>query len=166
MDLYPMRETVPRIKGTACLTVGFLDSPVRDARRHGACGRLTQNGRLDVTVDSRAHARGRTTAVGWMRRRLESQMGYGTGKALRTRQEGHAGRGIIMNRLILCLLVTLIIACRIGLLLMSIWYGWKAVTLGLIPGSLGPFILYGAVSIATGWAGLSKVDLHVKRTNE
>lgn len=70
-----------------------------------------------------------------------------------------------MNRLILCLLVTLIIACRIGLLLMSIWYGWKAVTLGLIPGSLGPF-LYGAVSIATGWAGLSKVDLHVKRTNE
>lgn len=33
-----------------------------------------------------------------------------------------------MNRLILCLLVTLIIACRIGLLLMSIWYGWKAVT--------------------------------------
>ena len=62
-----------------------------------------------------------------------------------------------MNRLILCLLVTLIIACRIGLLLMSIWYGWKAVTLG---------ILYGAVSIATGWAGLSKVDLHVKRTNE
>lgn len=52
------------------------------------------------------------------------------------------------------------------LLLMSIWYGWKAVTLGLIPGSLGPFILYGAVSIATGWAGLSKVDLHVKRTNE
>lgn len=34
MDLYPMRETVPRIKGTACLTVGFLDSPVRDARRH------------------------------------------------------------------------------------------------------------------------------------
>lgn len=35
-----------------------------------------------------------------------------------------------MNRLILCLLVTLIIACRIGLLLMSIWYGWKAVTLG------------------------------------
>ena len=71
-----------------------------------------------------------------------------------------------MNRLILCLLVTLIIACRIGLLLMSIWYGWKAVTLGLIPGSLGPVILYGAVSIATGWAGLSKVDLHVKRTNE
>ena len=50
MDLYPMRETVPRIKGTACLTVGFLDSPVRDARRHGACGRLTQNGRLDVTA--------------------------------------------------------------------------------------------------------------------
>lgn len=93
-------------------------------------------------------------------------MGYGTGKALRTRQEGHAGKGIIMNRLILCLLVTLIIAYRIGLLLMSIWYGWKAVTLGLIPGSLGPFILYGAVSIATGWAGLSKVDLHVKRTNE
>lgn len=35
-----------------------------------------------------------------------------------------------MNRLILCLLVTLIIACRIGLLLMSIWYGWKAVTPG------------------------------------
>lgn len=27
-----------------------------------------------------------------------------------------------MNRLILCLLVTLIIACRIGLLLMSIWW--------------------------------------------
>lgn len=27
MDLYPMRETVPRIKETTCLTVGFLILP-------------------------------------------------------------------------------------------------------------------------------------------
>lgn len=50
MDLYPMRETVPRIKETTCLTVGSLDSPVRDTRRNGACSRLTRNGRLDVTA--------------------------------------------------------------------------------------------------------------------
>lgn len=28
------------------------------------------------------------------------------------------------------------------------------------------YLLIDLIAIATGWAGLSKVDLHVKRTNE
>lgn len=64
-----------------------------------------------------------------------------------------------MSRIIWYCLLALIAVLKVALLLMSVWYGWKAVTLGLVPEDPGPFILYGAISVATGGLGLSKIDL-------
>lgn len=64
-----------------------------------------------------------------------------------------------MNRLTRILLMGLLVALKGVALLAGVWWGWKAVTLGLMRDDPGAFFAYGLATVLSLLVVMVKVDV-------
>ncbi|MBT1164666.1 hypothetical protein [Bifidobacterium felsineum] len=67
-----------------------------------------------------------------------------------------------MSRTMFRLIYVLLVVLKGIALLAGVWWAWKAITLGLIPGHVGPYIGWGIPALMCLIVVVSKIDLEVK----